>query len=315
LCGFVRTLQKDRSLLRMLPMPTVKGTYPILTSGLGNLMGSIGWQMAFATDASIIAYLGYRHLAPSFVITSRLGLTLMMFGWSLPDSALIGLANLAAEGNRSRTAEVVRQLMSMHLIAVGAIACATLAANASFVRLWVGSDLFGGVQLNALMAFDVVTLTVVHGVVTMAAVLGSRVQIGAITLANGALHFVIAFVLGRWSTLSGVAAATALSALVTSLPVGAYLLASRTGMTPGSLFRSLVLPWAARALPCAMIAIIVGWASRSRFAPSGLVATLAMTGVLTTATLVAYLWSVRGLMKDLPFPPRVSRILTAVRLI
>ena len=315
ICALVRTVQRDRPLLRMLPIPTWKGAHPIISSGAGAWMGSLGWQMAFATDAIVIAYLGYRHLVPSFVITSRLGLTLMQFAWSLPDSAMIGLANLGAEGDRSRTVSVVKALIRLHLIPVGAIACATLAANATIVRFWVGSDLFGGERLNALMVLDVVVLSVVHALVTPAAVLGSRLQVGAITLVHGAVHILLALVLGHWFALSGVAAATALSSLMTTVPVGAYLLAKTTGITPRSVMGSLVLPWAARALPCVLIAALAGWASRSELVRSSRTATLLVAGGTTAMIVIAYLWGVRGMMKDLPFGPRVSRILSAVGLV
>ncbi len=314
-CSLARTIQRDGPLLRALPRPTLRGTRPILTSGAGSWMGSLGWQMASATDAIVIAYLGYRHLVPTFVITSRLGLTLMQFAWSLPDSAQIGLANLGAEGDRPRTAKVVQALIRLHLIPVGVIACATLAANPTFVRFWVGADLYGGDRLNALLVLDVVVLSVVHALVTPAAVLGSRVEAGVVTLANGVVHIVLALVLGRWFGLSGVAAATALSALVTTIPVGARLLAARTGITPKSVFGSLILPWAWRALPCALVASAAGWASHSHLAPAGRAAAVFMVGSATALTVLVYLWGVKGMMKDLPFGPRLTKILTAVRLV
>jgi hypothetical protein len=271
--------------------------------------------MASATDAIVIAYLGYRHLVPTFVITSRLGLTLMQFAWSLPDSAMIGLANLGAEGDRTRTASVVQALIRLHLVPVGAIACATLAANAAFVRVWVGADLFGGDSLNALLVLDVVVLSVVHALITPAAVLGSRVQVGTVTLVNGVVHIVLALILGHWFGLAGVAAATALSALVTTIPVGARLLAATTGITAKSALGSLILPWAWRALPCALLASAAGWALQSNLAPTGRVATLLTAGIATALTVFAYLWGVKGLMKDLPFGPRVTKILSVIGLV
>ena len=313
--SLARTLQRDASLLRDLPPFTLSGTRPILASGAGSWMATLGWQMASATDAIVIAYLGYRHLVPTFVITSRIGLTLMQFAWSLPDSALIGLANLGAEGNRARTASVVRSLIRLNLIPIGAIACGTLAANAALVHLWVGSDLYGGEQLNALLVLDVVALSVVHALVTPAAVLGSRVQVGVITLANGVVHIALALVLGHWFALSGVAAATALSAAVTTIPVGARLLAARTGLTARSVLGSLILPWAMRALPCALVAAGAAWALHSRLAPTGRTATIIAAGIAAALTVVAYLWGVKGMMKDLPFGPRLTKILSAIRLV
>jgi len=228
---------------------------------------------------------------------------------------MIGLANLGAEGDRSRTESVVQALIRLHLVTIGVIACATLAANAAFVRIWVGADLYGGAGLNALLVLDVVVLSVVHAVVTPAAVLGSRVEVGAVTLVNGLVHIVLALALGRWFGLSGVAAATALSALVTSIPVGVRLLARRTGITAKSVLGSLILPWAVRALPSALVASAAGWAWQSHHAPTGRVATLFMAGIATALTVFAYLWGVKGLMKDLPFGPRITKILSLIGLV
>ena len=314
-CCLVRTFQRDPALFRALPRPSLRGTKPILTSGAGSWMGALGWQMASATDAIVIAYLGYRQLVPSFVITSRLGLTLMQFAWSLPDSAMIGLANLGAEGDRSRTAKVVQALIRLHLIPVGAIACVTLAANAALVSIWVGADLYGGERLNAWLVLDVVLLSVVHALVTPAAVLGSRVQVGFITLLNGVVHILLALVLGHWFALSGVAAATALSALVTTIPVGARLLESRTGLTAKSVLLSLILPWAVRALPCALVAAAVGWASHATRLGTSRISALLIPGFGATLTLLAYLWGLKDMMRDLPFGPRVKKILAAVGLV
>lgn len=313
--ALLRTVQRNAEFLRALPKPTVKGTRPIVSSGFGAWMGALGWQMASATDAIVIAYLGYRHLVPSFVITSRVGLTLMQFAWSLPNSAMIGLAHLGAEGDVSRTRKAVEALIRLHLIPIGFIACGILAANGAFVRLWVGSDLFGGTTLNAILTFDVVVLSIVHALVTPAAVLGSRVQIGAITLVNGALHILMALVLGHWFGLAGVAAATALSALVTSIPVGARLLAERTGISVKSALGEMVLAWTARALPFAVLAIVIGWASEAGWTPAGRLSGLLTVGAATALVCACYVWGVKGMIKDLPFGPRMTRILAAVRLV
>lgn len=314
-CAVVRTLRRDPDLVRALPRPTLRGSRPILSAGTGSWMATLGWQMASATDAIVIAYLGYRQLIPNFVITSRLGLTLMQFAWSLPDSALIGLANLGGEGDRSRTAKAVQTLIRLNLIPIGAIACATLAANAAFVRFWVGSDLYGGARLNALLTLDVVMLSIVHALVTPAAVLGSRLQAGAATLVNGVAHIVLALVLGHWFALNGVAAATAVSALVTTVPVGAFLLAERTGMPAKSLLGSLILPWALRALPCAALATATGWFFDAHLVAVGRVGAFLMAGSATGLIVLVYFWGVKGMMKDLPFGPRLTKILSAFRLI
>jgi Na+-driven multidrug efflux pump len=309
-----RTFLKNRELLRALPRPDVRGVRPILSTGAGTWLGSLGWQLAFATDGIVIAHLGQRQLIPSFVITSRLGLTLMQFVWSLPDSASIGLVHLSVEGNQKRTSEVVRTLIRLHLLGSGAIVCATLAGNAGFVTSWVGAELYGGLSLNALLALDVVVLSVAHAVVIPASVLGSRLEIGAITLANGLIHVLLAWFLGGWLGLPGIAAATAVSALLTTIPVGMRLLARRTELTPGTTL-NMLLPWAARLLPCAAGAALLGWATlHSPFTPAGRFGPLLVGMFAAGSASFVYLYASRSLLRDLPLGARSRRVLAALRL-
>jgi O-antigen/teichoic acid export membrane protein len=314
--ALLRTLLVNPKLLQTLPRPNARGVRPILASGAGGWLGTLGWQLAFATDSIVIAHLGQRHLIPSFMITSRLGLTLMQFLWSLPDSASIGLAHLGAEGDRRRTSDVVQTLIRIHLFGAGAIACALLAGNAGFVTTWVGAELFGGSGLNAILALDVVVLSVTHALVVPPAVLGSRLQIGAITLLNGVVHILLAWCLGARYGLNGIAAATALSALVTSIPVGLALLARRTELTVRRTSQLLVLPWVLRFLPCAAAAALLGWASgESRWAAAGRFGPLLLGSCAAAAAVGIYLYVLRGQLRELPLGVRLTRLLSAVRLV
>src|SRR5262249_51809386 len=160
---------------------------------------------------------------------------LMQLSWALPDSTTVGLVQLNAQGEQRRTAEVVTALLRFHLLTSGLIACGLLAGNAGFVSAWVGSGFFGGPILNVIFAVDVIVLTAVHGIVVPVGALGKRMTIGVLTAANGLLHVVLAFVLGKAWGLPGVAIATALSALVTTLPVGLILLTGLTTVTTAEL--------------------------------------------------------------------------------
>src|SRR5262249_31761725 len=148
-------------------------------------------QLASASDAVVLAYLGYRELVPMFVVTSRLGLTLMQLSWTVPDSTSVGLAQLKAAGQEQRTTDIIRSLLRFHLLAAGLVACGCLATNFGFVSAWVGQDLYGGNRLNATVALSVVALSVVHGLMVPVAVLGRRMATGLLTLLNGAVHIIL----------------------------------------------------------------------------------------------------------------------------
>ncbi len=232
-------------------------------------IGSLGWQLAYASDSVILAHLGYRSAIPVFVITSRLGLTLMQMSWGLPDSASVGLAQLNAEGDRDRVGSVVTTLIQFHLITAGVIACGVMAGNFGFVTLWMGADLYGGSTLNAVFALDIAVLSIVHALTVPSAVLGARLKIGFATLVHGGIHILVALVLGRWWGLVGVAAATSISGLLTTLPVGAKTVSELTPLTLRRIFREVIGSWLPGVLSCAAVALLAGWyLSRSQRARS-----------------------------------------------
>jgi Na+-driven multidrug efflux pump len=289
----------------------------ILNSGGGQWLASIGWQLAFASDAVVIGYLGRRELVPVFAVTSRLGLTLMQLSWALPDSTSVGLVQLNAQGNRERTAEIVVALLRFHLLTSGLIACGLLAGNAGFVSAWVGSGFFGGSTLNAIFAIDVIVLTSVHGVIVPVGALGKRMTVGLLTAANGLVHIVLAVLLGKIWGLAGVAIATALSALVTTLPAGVALLTRLTTLTAAQLAKGILLPWTVRALPCFAVAAVAGWLGvRSETLqhtnqPRALLIAVVAGGLAG----VTYLLTMRSLVRDLPLGPRLRQALLSLRLV
>ncbi len=315
--SLVRTMRQDPGLLR-LPSRLAGGVLRnIVASGTGQWMATIGWQLAFATDSVVIAYVGHRDLAPMFAVTSRLGLLLMQISWTLPDAASVGLAQLNAEGNRERVGEVVATLLRMNLLAAGFVACGVLAGNWGFVAMWVGPDLFGGSLLNGIFALDVIVLTVIHGLVVPAAVLGSRVKIGVVTLVNGVLHIGLAVCLGRAWGLVGIAAATAISGLVTSAPVGFQLLVRTTPLTARDLRRQVFVPWLLRVVPCGAVAVALGL-SLVRAMHGGAHHRMAALGAGVVAggvVALVYLLGMRSWLRELPFGERVRRVLLAVRLV
>ncbi|WP_394832060.1 hypothetical protein LVJ94_36640 [Pendulispora rubella] len=300
-----RALTRNRHLFRGWPRPSWREVKPILTSGTGTWLGALGWQLAFATDSVILASVGLRGDISSFAVTSRICFALMQLGWVIPDSACVGLAQLHAEGNAARTANVVRSILRVTLFLTGGVVCVSLSINAAFVSLWVGPELFGGARLNAIFGLDIVVLSVVHALVTTAAVLGHRMQVGLVTLVNGGFHIGLALLLGRWFGTSGVAAATAVSALGTSIPVGLYLL--RHAMPLRSIAADLAA-WLLRLGPCATAAALLGWISlQPHLVPPGRFGALAIGGAGAAISSVAYVLAMRPMLRDLPLGDRVRR--------
>ena len=266
----------------------------------------MGWQLAFSSDSIVIAFLGKRELVTVFAMSARVGQMLMQLGWTLPDSTLVGLAQLAAEGAKRRVKEVVTVLLRFHLLTAGAVGCVVLAVNPGVVRLWVGETLFGGFTLNGLFVADIVVLSVGHALMTVTSVLGNRPKVGLVTLANGALHAMIAVPLGAVWGLNGIALATFASALLTTVPAGFAWVGTVAGVPPGEYLRHIAR-WSLRAAPALALSLLAG-----RFtAHSGLV-TLVLTGA---AAGLAYALACRPIMREMPLPSRIRQVLALARLV
>ena len=119
-----------------------------------------------------------------------------------------------------RVREVVLSMLRLLLVTTGGVACAVLLLNPGFVSLWVGADKFGGLALNALLAAIVIGHSLTHGLVVPASVLGSRLQAGLLTIVQGGLFLLAAFLLGRLFGITGVAVASLIGSLVFMVPAG-----------------------------------------------------------------------------------------------
>jgi O-antigen/teichoic acid export membrane protein len=226
--------------------------------------------------------------------------------WVLPDSGLIGLAQIHGEGRLERVREVAGGMLRVLLTLAGAVTLVVLAVNPQFVGVWVGREFFGGHALNVLLAAGVLGTSLVHGLSVVEAVLGQRLKVGLAGLVGGAVQVTLAIFCGRLWGLEGVALAMLIATMTVTLPVGVYLLRPTLGLSPGWLVREVITPWGRRAwIPIAGAWLLGFWQSAEGFWLTVVVSVLLVTG---------YLWWTRPLYQDLPLPPRVRTWLVAVRL-
>jgi len=281
---------------------------PLLSNGFGSWLSDVGWQMLNASTGIVITYLGNPGWVAVYACTSKLSGMSMNLAWVLPDSGHIGLAQLYGEGQPAqRLREVVCMMLQLHLLFAGAAAIGLLMFNPSFVTRWVGIGMFYGVRLNALLAAGIVLFSLVHGVITSAAVLGNRLQVGVVVLINGVLQAVLAVFLGHRFGLIGVAMASLAASVLTALPAGVWLLRKPTGITPRWLVTDLLAPWLPRFLPLASIAFAGGLL----YLRIGMWTSAIAAGVLC----ILYAWHMRPLYASLPLDHRVTDVLVRFRLI
>ncbi len=303
----VRAATFFRPLVRGWPRPTRALLRTLGVDGFGTWLGAIGFQLAASADPVILANIGLRDTIAGFAVTGRLPMTLTQFGWILPDAALVGLAQLAAEASRERVQEVVLAMLRLNLIVAGGVASAVLASNATFVHVWVGDDFFLGYRLNALLALNSILMTAVHGLASIACVFGKRMTVGLVFIGNGILHVIAASIAGRHIGVYGVSLATLVSGTLTALPVGLLLLEPNTGVTARRILSDVYWPWIRRFFPLAMLALLLGRAAAGLILPV-VVAVCAAYGLL-------YIWWMRSLYVGLPLGPRITSWLQRARLL
>lgn len=275
--------------------------------GFGAWMVSFGYTMAAASDPIILSFVGLRGLVPGFAMSTRLGLTLTQFAWILPDAALVGLAQLNAEGTKERVREICTAIILLNLIVGGAVASAILASNGTFVRLWVGSDYFLGLRFNALVAINAILSCFLHGISTVVSVLGRRFEMGVALLINGILHALLATLLSRHLGPYGIILATLISGAATCLPTALGYLPSTLETSIFPMLRKTLTSWASRFLPLAGCAGLMGYVLRSQWLPT-VVVSCAIFGV-------AYVWWMRPLYRHVPLGSRLTELFRRFRLL
>jgi O-antigen/teichoic acid export membrane protein len=308
LAGTVRAALVAPDLFWQWERPSVTDLRVLLGHGIGAWFGTFGWQIIAASNSIVITYIGHPEWVPVYFCTYKLSGLLTQLGWVLPDSGLIGLAQLQGERPGSeRLAQRVGALLQLHLLLAGGSACIVLALNPAFVTRWVGESFFAGSSINGILAAGIVLSSVVHGCMTVSAVLGRRMIVGMATLVNAGLQVVCAVVLGHRLGLLGVAAAALLSAAMTTLPAGIVLLRSLAAVTVHDFVASAVKPWLRRIAPLAAVAALVG-IFHDRIG-------VELAAFVSAALGVTYLWRMRHLYHILPLDPRWVRWLVSVKLL
>lgn len=302
IAGTARVARLDPALLRRWPRPSVGGVRQLFGMGVGGWLGGFGWRLVSMSSGLVLAATRRADWIAMYACTARLSQLLLQLCWIVPDSALVGLAQVHGEGRDDRRREIVDALMRLYLVFAGGAAVVVLAVNPAFVQWWVGPRFYGGLTLNVLLAAGLVVGSVAHGLAVLSSVLGRRTTMGAAGLAQGVVHVALAVALTLRLELNGLATATVLSASLLG-PIGVRTLSSAAHLDARRILAP-VLTWALRAIPVTLVAALVG--------ASGL--SLAAAGAAAIALGLAYLWVTRGVYADLPLHPVYRRLLSSVRL-
>jgi O-antigen/teichoic acid export membrane protein len=271
-------------------------------------LSTTGWQLTTSAQALGLSRVGQLDAVAQLAVTSRLPLLMMQQAWTLPDAALVGLAQLKGEGLRVRARAVVRTLLQFQALVGAGVTAAVLGLNPAFVTAWVGPSRYGGDALNAALALHVAVQCLVHALVTPAAVMGNRLAVGVATFLGGAGTLVCALVLAHRGA-EVLLVATAACALLTTVPAGVAVLRASLHGTQAAPDEA---SWKARALPRLVLLLGLAWPvqwllARSHGVPALLAATAAC-GAL-------FLFATRPLWQGLPLSDRQLGLLRRLRVI
>ena len=95
--ALIRVLTIAPDLLVGWTRPTLATVRPLFANGAGVWLGTVGWALLAATNAIVITYLGHPEWVPIYAVTAKLSTMSTQLAWVLPDSGLVGLAQLYGE--------------------------------------------------------------------------------------------------------------------------------------------------------------------------------------------------------------------------
>lgn len=294
-------------LVRHWPLPSAADVARLFREGFGSWLGAWGWRLSIATDAIVLASLGHPVWITMLAMTAKLGQMMTQMSWVPGDSSLVGLAQLSGEQRPERLRSAVCAVFRVNLALAAGGTCILLAVNGAFVGGWVGTHLFAGAGVNAVLAVLILVSTVAHGMAVVVSALGKRLHVGIAALLSGTVQVGLALVLGRRFGLIGIPLASLCAQAIVLIPVLIPALADRTGLTVPALARQVVWPWAVKSLPLVVLCGIAGASPLLLPLPGAIVA-----GGIVGLT---YAWFARPLI--LGYPPVAALIrsrLAALRL-
>jgi O-antigen/teichoic acid export membrane protein len=226
------------------------------------VIGQICNVVLNATDTLLIG----RALGPAQVATYTCTDRALTVAASVPGSASQAAGPFLAEAashDPARAGRAALGLLMLVLCMSGWIAATVVAANAAFVKLWVGHAQYGGTALTLALAIAFVVAQLSGALVQVVFFLGD-VRTGTLTgVASSALFLVLCQVL--LPRIGSVAAPASLAASV-ALTAVPFLLASAWTRTRGFEGRApVLLGWAVRFLVLLALSLVIGahWSSPS----------------------------------------------------
>ena len=199
--------------------------WPLALSGVGN-------QMNLQSDYMVVAMIASPSAVTGFMVTQRLisvcgGFLSISFAQSSWAALVEILSNQGSKAFETKLLELIRLV-----VGVGAVLFATLAAfDRQFVRLWVGSDYYGGDLLAVLTAIQLEVFAFLLMFAWVIDVQGDTRERVVVSTVGSVLNLALSVLLGAFLGLYGVTLATILAYLATDAWYCPWVFCKRYGVS------------------------------------------------------------------------------------
>ncbi len=177
----------------------------------------------------------------------------------LLDLALPGMSEMRYSESRQRIQQASTALSQITLLFSGALVCAVLILNRSFVGWWVGGGQYGGFKLTAVILALTLLRHWSRTLINTIFCFGYERWISLVCLVDGAVTVTSTIVLVHFFGAIGAPIGAILGVCLVSLPANLWALARELNVSTGRLV-SPVMSWAVRLL---VLAALVSFLQRS----------------------------------------------------
>jgi O-antigen/teichoic acid export membrane protein len=179
-------------------------------------LNNIAVAIIYQTDNLVVASGVGLAAVTIYTLTSRLPMYAMPLIFTLGDSCHPGAFELYEQGKLDRLREVYVRVMRLTAAAGLTVAIVALAFNESFMRLWVGPNNFGGMELTAIFVF-IMFYRVMMQVASIIVISSGKLKgVVLMSLAEAVLNLVLSVWWVRNYGIVGVAMGTATAGALTS---------------------------------------------------------------------------------------------------
>ena len=179
-------------------------------------IGGMSAVIIYSSDTMIIGSIIGTGIVTTYVLTYRLSEVFRHFIYTIGGTAMPGLGQLSGQGEVEKVKNIFFKMFPFVINTTLSAMLFLIFFNKEFVRIWVGSEFYGGDDLNTVFAFTLFTTVIFYN---FSIILSSGLNLKAIAISRSieaALNIIISLILVHKLGLLGVALGTVIASILTS---------------------------------------------------------------------------------------------------